>query len=210
MAKSSKHPVEAGSRQIWLRTAALTAGGIGLVALITLPALLGAMRELDKMKATYAAKTAFAGQKAKLEERKREAEASLEEWKVKLIEEAQLSDLTQRLFSEARTAGCSVLSIRPSPRRVLTHPKEPKAGRPSAKKKKKLGPNLLEWPMQVRLRGEYGNIISFLGRLHSQDTLFRTLRLTMSPDDEERKILGCSLELASYEVRRGKKEREPK
>jgi len=189
---------KAASKREVLYGAGLTVAGLALLALPLVARLRQSMHDLDRVRATHAARVELASRKGELVRRVREHEAAMAELEARLLTSADLAEFTQLLTVASRAAGCLVISVRPANPRVLPRPEA--HGAESGTKDAEKGPreNFVECPVRVTVRGEYGQISALLARLSSEKRHFRIMRLTIGPSGEDRQRLNCELELAGY------------
>jgi len=182
----------------WAMSIGLTAAGMLLLGLPAWLHVSASRRSLEKMRATYAVKMRWVEDKAGLAQRVREAERAVAELESKLLTDTNVPKFTQAVAFAARAAGCRVASIRPLEPRVLPRPdeKEPKEGPRGPKRESRV--QFVQSPVQMSLRGEYGQLCALLGRLSSEKWLLHLTRFTLQPEGEDQVNLSCSLEVAGY------------
>jgi hypothetical protein len=181
---------------------AVTAAAMLSVALPMGLRLRRSLRELERVKATYARKLEWAQQKGALEKRVREQQAAVAEVDSRLLTEASLPKFTQFIAVAARAAGCRVASIRPLEQRLLPRPGE-KGKREATRgaKKEARRAQFVQLPVRVALLGEYEQLCRLLGRLGTGRWYLRVTRLVLQPEGEDRTRVSCDLQVAGHALR---------
>ena len=173
-----------------------------LVALPTALRLRTTLRDLQRIKATYAMKLAWVSNKGELERRVEEQEAAFAKLEAKQLNAGQIAAFTQALAAKARALGCAPRSVRPAELRVLPRPDaKATAGGAKADKARKAQAQFIECPVRVELQCEYGQLTSLLERLRAGVHYVRLTRLQVRPNEDSRERLDCSIELAGYGLR---------
>ncbi len=179
-----------GGRQ-WARGLALMLAA-GVVAILPAAARLRrGLRDLRCIRATYALKVSWAGNRDELERRVREQGAAMAALDARLLAAADVPRLTRAINAAARETGCAVLSTRPAQPMPLP--------RPQAKGK---APDdaaaFAQWRVRVELQGAYAQLSALLARLGHETWHLRIRRLVLQPNGEDREALHCELELVGY------------
>ena len=184
----------------WLVGLVLSLAGAGLVAATMTGRLLDSIDGMKQLTVTHNLKLRIASRKGELEQRQRVQQEALAQLEERLVTAADISGLTKKLAVAARSDGCSVLSIRPVEPREVARPDQQKSEKRSNKKKKDKRPPFIERAFKISLRGEYSQISSFLTRLAAERKHLRVARLSLSPLPDNREMLSCALEIATYEL----------
>lgn len=175
--------------------------GVTLVAAaaIVLPAaarLQRSIRDLARIRATYAQKRSWAGNKAELERRVAEQEAAVAELDARLLTGAEVAELTRAINAAARAAGCTVRSTRPAAPRTL-----PRATGKDEEDSAEARCEFVRWPVHVVLQGEYAQVSGALMRLRAAPWHVRIARLVLRPAGDDGETLICELDLDGYGLR---------
>jgi Tfp pilus assembly protein PilO len=177
------------------------AAGMLLLALPASLRLRKSLRNLERVRDTYAKKLDWAGQVGALQERVREQEARMAELDDQLLTEDRVPEFTQALASAARAARCRVASIHPLEPRIIPRP-ELKEKKASAKQEQNAPRSeFVRSAVRMSLVGEYGQLCVLLSRLASLKWHASLARLALQPDGEDRVSVTCSLEVAGYRLK---------
>jgi len=169
--------------------------GVTLIAVVAvvLPAaarLQRSMRDLARIRATYAQKRSWAGNKAELERRVAEQEAAVAKLDARLLTGAEVAELARAINEAARAAGCTVRSTRPAAPRIL-----PRAAGKDAEDSARARREFVSWPIHVVLQGEYAQVSAALARLRAEPWHVRIARLVLRPAGDDGESLVCELDL---------------
>jgi len=194
-------PGEAARRSATRHRAWAYGLGVTLIAAvaIVLPAaarLQRSIRDLARIRATYAQKRSWTGNKAELERRVAEQEAAVAELDARLLAGAEVAELTRAINAAARAAGCTVRSTRPAAPRIL-----PRAAGKDAEDSAEAHCEFVRWPVHVVFHGEYAQVSAALTRLRAAPWRVRIARLVLRPAGDDGETLVCELDLDGYGLR---------
>ena len=159
------------------------------------------LRARRTIRATYAAKLAWAAKRPEIERRVRDQEKATAELDARLFMESDEGDFTQAITAAARAARCAVRSVRPLTSRILGGPETKTTANRSASAQKKPSVEFLERPVRLILQAEYGQVGALLKRLEADTRVVRVRRLKLQPYRNDRKRLHCELEITGYDLR---------
>ncbi|MFP4057494.1 MAG: hypothetical protein ACLF0G_11560 [Candidatus Brocadiia bacterium] len=195
------------SARQWLYGGALAVAAALFVVLPAAQRLRRSMHSLSTERRTYAGKVSWAANREEMAQRVRECEAEVAELDARLLDGAEVAELTESIAKLARKCGCAVRSIRPLEPRVLGLADEGEGETPPAREREGDGgprTEFLEWPLRMAVRGEYAQVCSLLESLAAGPRSLCLTRLELYPCEGDRERLSCELEIVGGGLRRVK------
>lgn len=179
-----------------------------LLAVTVLPVLddsLEKYRELGKLRAEAASRTALPDRARKLADRVAQVQADMADLEATLIPAAAISTYKQEVAQMARRAGCRLRSVRPGStgRRSLDEVLG-KSGSNAKRGAKKPKWEVEEQISMVSVQGSFANLTDFLSRMDKDMRLLELASLNLHPPSDRGEELILDLQIKTFDMIRNR------